>query len=373
METKGSQQLFEDSLISFSYDIYRGIESDVSTCVSPYSVISALLLLMAGTGGKSKSQIKSSILSDKWNDVDLYLRYEALNYKVFDVKEVELYFATKLFLKNGLTFTKNMRDVAEVTFDASVGYKDFSKPKVSAHYMNRFISKRTNGKIKNMISWQWLNNNTVMVLANAVYFKGTWSGKFDRKKTKQRDFFAKNNNKIKVSMMEKEDKVLFVNEEHFSAITLPYKGDQYDMVIVLPKDNAGLPNLKKTFSSDVARIIDKKSSYKDATINLPKFKFQADINLKDLLPKLGITDIFNGNVADFTNLVYEVKEAIYISEARHRVIIEVNEEGTEAAAATTLVATVKSTPVKFIADHPFMFYVRHRSSNSIFFMGDFNP
>lgn len=376
METKNIQPSFEDSLISFSYDIYREIGNDGSTCVSPYSIISALLLLMAGTAGNSKSQIKSAILKNKWDDHVIYDEYGILKDYISYGTKGELYVATKLFVMNGLTVTTGVRDVAKGTFDADISFKDFRKPKISAHHMNRYISKRTNEKIKDLISWKWLNDNTIMVLANAVYFKGTWEREFYPKNTRKADFFLKNTKteKLQVDMMAMKSFVNLYDGKNYSAITLPYKGGSFEMMIVLPKEIEGLKDLQMSFSPDDAKHIDKNLKNVSAVIKIPKFTFSAATNLKTLLPKVGIKDIFKEGVANFSNLVNEVNRRIYVSEARHKVVIDVNEKGTEAAGATALVVERRSKhQPRFVADHPFMFYIRHGSTGTILFMGHFNP
>ena len=178
---------FTDNLINFSHDIYREIDGSQNACVSPFSVISALLMLMAGTGGKSKSQIKLAILGDQLTDILIYRQYKSLSAGIFGAKDNELYIATKLFVSKGLILERNVGYVARTYFKAGIGTLNFANCKRAARIMNRYIARRTNNKIKDLIKQKWIKRNTVMVLVNTFYFKGTWEKQFNPKETRKED------------------------------------------------------------------------------------------------------------------------------------------------------------------------------------------
>lgn len=369
-----TKSLFEESLKSFSHDIYQDTNGTINACMSPFSIISAFLMLMIGTGGSSKSQIKSTIVNNNWNDQMIYHHYQALEAKVFNTKEIELSIATKLFVKKGLRLKKKVRKAARVYFKAGIENLDFKKSKRSAHIINSYIARRTNNRIIDVIEPSLLNDMTVMVLVNTLYFKGEWETQFDPRFTNREDFSLTKRKKIKVDMMASAFSVRYYNGKSFSAIALPYKGKEYEMIIILPSLTDGLKDLKNSFSSSVANAIESGLEENYLFVKIPKFEFEFEIDLKeDLLPKLGVTDIFLPDIADFSNLIRNVETKIYVSEAKHNVFINVNELGTEAAAATIIITglTGPPPPKQFIADHPFMFYIRHVQTSSILFIGHF--
>lgn len=374
MDSKTIQSSFQNSVISFSHDVYKEVPVTENGCVSPYSIMSALLLLMAGTGGKSKSQLRTAILKKNWNDDVTYQQYQALTNQVFSSTENEIYIATKLYVKNGVAVTKNVRDVAKKYFNADIEQKDFAMSIKAAEDINSYIALKTKNKITELIKPEWLSSLTVMVLVNAVYFKGVWEKAFNPEETKKMDFYLTESNTIKVDMMYMKHEVRFLKNLHYSVIALPYTGRTFEMVIVLPTNINGLQKLQKSLTTSMVNDIDSKLVNTNVSIYLPKFKFESGTDLKILLPKIGIVDIFDVGNADFSNLINGHKDGIYVSEARHKVVLEVNELGTEAAATTVIVTAFGSglSPM-FFASHPFLFYIRHFSTGSVLFMGHFNP
>lgn len=304
----------------------------------------------------------------------VYQQYKKLSDQVFDLTDNELYTATKLFVKKGITVTKEVGDLSKTYFNAEIDHKDFSKSVQSAKDINLYIANTTKNMITDVVKAEWLTAGTILILVNAVYFKGVWEKEFDPNLTKKQDFYLTGNNKIQVDMMNMVHHVRYMKAESYSAIALPYTGRKYEMVLVLPNYINGLKDLKQSFSPAMVFNIDTNLINTSVQIQLPKFKFESATNLKQLLPKLGVSDIFINGVADFTNLVREIKENIFVSEARHKVVIDVNEKGTEAAAVTVIVP-IGGGPAgpRFIADHPFLFYIRHVSTGSILFLGHFNP
>lgn len=363
---------FADSLVSFSHDIYQDIDATESACVSPFSIISAFFMLMAGTSGRSKTQIKSTILSKPLNDALINQQYKALSGQVFNATNNELYIASKLYVKEGLSVTNKVRNIAKTYFNSDIGHKDFTTVQQSAIEINNYVASKTSNKITNLVSSNWLSSATVMVLVNALYYKGTWETQFDPTNTTKQDFYVTQSKKVKVDMMAMQHYVLYYNGKDYSAIRLPYKGGMYDMVVVLPKQIDGFNKLKTSFSPATVKIIESNMVNTSVIINLPKFTFESETDLKILLPKIGITDIFTPALADFSALIQGVSNSnMYVSEARHKVVIEVNEKGTQAAAGTTIVITWST--ISFIADHPFLFYIKHRLTGTILFIGHYKP
>lgn len=369
---------FEDHFLEFTSSFYGEIEKINNTCVSPYSVATALLLLMLGTRGQSRSQISTAVLNNTTlSDIENMEKFKQLNAIILtsNTKGLELKVANKLFVSNRFTLKPEVTRNAKKIFNSEIGYKDFSKSETSATFMNQWVAKITNNRIKKLILASWLNSMTVMVLVNVVYFKGEWKTKFDPSNTKPQDFYINKSTTIKVDMMHVKQSVMFFSDVDYSAIAIPYKGDTMDMVFMLPRQLHGLEALEKRLSPKL--LNDLASGFKPHTvqISIPKFVMETEVNLKTILPKLGVIDIFDINVSNFSELVEEASRQIYVSQAIHKVYVEVNEEGTEAAAATAGVVLFRAVvhEITFIANHPFLFYIRHKQTGIILFIGRYSP
>lgn len=369
-----SSVTFEDHLVDFTWSLYGAIDKTGNTCVSPYSIATVLLFLMLGTRGQSKYQISSAVLKDnQLPDGENFQKFKELNTRMLsDINGgVELNIATKMFISDRFTLQDDVKTRAKKFFKSDIGHKDFSKAKMAAKFMNTWIAKNTNHKIKNLISEKWLNSLTVMVLVNAVYFKGEWETKFDPSKTKKQHFFGDKNKVTQVNMMHIKLPVLYTTDKDYSAIALPYKGKKFEMVFILPKKIDGLNALEEKSSSELLQHINSRFIMSAVQISIPKFVIESELDLIKVLPKLGITDIFNDAKSDFSHLIREHTDNMYVSKAVHKVIVELSEEGTEAAAATTVVVQFRSAKptMSFTADHPFLFYIRNKESGTILFLG----
>jgi serpin B len=329
---------------------------------------------MLGTRGQSKYQISSAVLKDnQLPDDENFQKFKELNAMMLTGNNggVELNIATKVFISNRFTLHDDVKAKAKKFFKSDIGHKNFSKSKIAAKFMNTWITKNTNHKIKNLISESWLNSMTVMVLVNAVYFKGEWETKFDPSKTKKQLFFVDKIKVTQVNMMHIKLRVLYTTDNDYSAIALPYRGNKFEMVFILPKTIDGLNALEANISSELLQHINSRFKMSTVQISIPKFVIESELDLKKVLPKLGITDIFNEAKSDFSHLIKEHTGKIYVSKAVHKVIVDVNEEGTEASAATVIVVLLRGgqRTLSFTADHPFLFYIRNKESGTILFLG----
>jgi serine protease inhibitor len=224
-----------------------------------------------------------------------------------------------------------------------------------------------------------INGNTIMVLANAIYFKGMWKRKFDARRTIKKNFMVGPNNQMQVDMMHDQFKAM--SGEHTAlnckVLQLPYSGDQVSMVLILPNDKNGLTQLENRLTFAKFQELLSGLRKQDTIIRIPKFKVEESYDLKPILRHLGISEIFDRTTANFTKMVLPQLNShdVYVSDARHKSYIEVNEESSEAAAATTLEASFKSAlinptpPFEFIADHPFMLVILDNETKTTLFMG----
>ncbi|XP_057196227.1 leukocyte elastase inhibitor-like isoform X2 [Triplophysa rosa] len=245
--------------------------------------------------------------------------------------------------------------------------------------INNWVEKQTQGKINNLLAKGVVSPMTRLVLVNAIYFKSNWEKKFPKEATVEKQFKLNKNETKPVKMMNQKSKfpLTFIQEVNSQILELPYVGKNLSMLIVLPnqiEDNTtGLQKLEKTLTYE--KLMDwtkpDNMSVQEVRISLPKFKMEQTYNMKSLLKSLGMVDAFDAGKANFSGM--SPNNDLVVSEVIHKSFVEVNEEGTEAAAATGVVVGITSIqhPQVFNADHPFLFFIRHNPTNSVLFFGRF--
>ncbi|XP_071173068.1 antithrombin-III-like [Mytilus edulis] len=367
---------FEQSLIEFSTSLYQGLDKTESVCLSPYSITAALLLVMIGANGRSKEQISSALFQNSLYSEEQQLKfYKSLHSQLTQRAGVNVSFASanRLFVSDHFTVFQKVQENAKRYFGADISVKDFIQSKASAYEMNSWVSEQTNGKIEDLIKEDWLNINTVMFIINAVYFKATWKKQFPPKNTQKENFYLPNNKTIEVEMMNNEMIFPYFRGMDFSAVALPFKGGNFDMVFILPNEKHKLPKIEAKitpkFFSDISAGFFKTF----LSISIPKFKLQTEFDLTKELPKLGVEDIFDQAQANFSNLINEKRGGLYVDVAVHKTVFNVNEAGVEGAAATAIGWPLRSIPRLFKANKPFLFYVRDIKSGLVLFIGRFHP
>jgi serpin B len=231
------------------------------------------------------------------------------------------------------------------------------------------VEEKTKEKIKDLIPSKGVDELTVLVLTNAIYFKGEWKNKFEEQYTRRSDFYISARNKVEVDMMNIEENFKCYEDEKLQIVELPYKGDELSMLVILPMEIEGIKELEKILTAEKLNTIISKMRTGQIKIYLPKFKIDwGTFSLNNALIALGMPDAFDRgeNPADFSGI--DGKGEIWISDVFQKACIEVNEEGTEAAAGTAVVLTLHLDMV-FRADHPFIFIIKDNRTGSILFMG----
>ncbi len=249
---------------------------------------------------------------------------------------------------------------------------DLARAQAASQEINRWVEKQTADKIKDLIKPSDLGRDTRLVLTNAIYFKGDWVKPFDNKDTRPEDFTVSAEKKVKVPLMQQKASFGYRQEETFQVLEMPYAGQELSMVVLLPKKADGLAELEKALSAQRLTGLLSTLGRREVVTFLPKFKLEAYFELKPTLEALGMKLAFAGQ-ADFSGINSE--EELSVSAVIHKAYVDVNEEGTEAAAATAVVvarATVMRRPEPipvFRADHPFLFLIRDTRSGAILFLG----
>ena len=330
---------------------------------SPLSIISAFGMAYAGASGSTAREIESSL------EINQGI-HESLGGLLRDLDgSGYVSSANRVWLKNGLSLRKSYKDILSLNYKAGAGRLDFKgKTEESRKEINRWISRKTNGRINDLL--QTLDPETRMIITNAIYFNAEWRRKFPKSATENEKFCISGDNYTEVPMMKQRDDFRYCEADGVKVVALPYEGYRLTMIAVLPpKDN---PELLKNIDADTfSKWLDAMETY-DVDLWLPKFKTEKRYELKNVFEALGIKQAFTNN-ADFSGMTSD--EPLRVDAVIHQTFINVDEERTEAAAATAIpMMTGTAMPMRkpfaeFHADRPFMYFIRDNESGTILFMG----
>ena len=277
-------------------------------------------------------------------------------------EEYLLSLANALWLAKGFEAKPEYVETAKTYYDSSVKTVDFASKEDGLDIINQWVDEKTNGKIEKI--FEKLKPNTKLVITNAIYFKGSWTEPFDKENTANGKFYLDEKTIIQVPMMELKTTYLnFARNDHVQILELPYEGDKVSMLILLPNEVGKLESLEKSLSDENLDTLTEDMQITKVKVHLPKFKLETKYDLVSALQDMGIYDAF-GN-ANFSGIS---DSGLYIDRAVHKAFVEVNEEGTEAAAATGM-AMLESGPMPFTVNHPFMFVIQDNDTDQILFMG----
>jgi serpin B len=357
----------------FAVDLYRQLSrSEGNLFLSPYSIYTALAMTSAGAGGRTSQQME-----EKLHFPARQVLPQSMAALIGSMKErrakmgLQLNSANALWAAQGYPLKQEFLTDAKDHYGADVTNLDFaSDPDGSRKTINRWVEKETKDKIRNLIPPGTLMPDTRLVLTNAIYFKGNWEHPFYKSSTREEDFRLSSARKSKTPLMHRIMHCAYTETDSFQALQLPYSGNELAMVALLPKKD-DLAGLEEKVSTELIESTVAKLAARDVIVTLPRFKTTAEFELVPTLKKLGLTLPF-GPDADFSGIT---AEPIRLSNVIHKAFVDLNEEGTEAAAATAIIATPTAAaappgplPV-FRADHPFIYMIRDIRSGSILFIG----
>jgi serpin B len=366
----------------FAFDLYSKLSNDPNATVprgdpngnlffSPYSLSTALAIVYAGARGETEKQMAEALhftLPGK----RLHSAFGTLQKQL--IKEdksrgYELLLANALWGQKGEPFLNEFLDLNKQFYDAGLTLLDFrNEEEKSRQIINHWVEEKTKDKINDLIPPDGIDNLTEMVLTNAIYFKGEWKTKFEKEYTRRSDFYVSAKDKVEVDMMQIEGIFKFYEDEKIQAVEIPYKGDEISILVLLPMEIEGIKELENTLTKENLNTIKSKMQTGQIEIYLPKLRIAwGTFSLNKVLIDLGMPDAFIPRKADFSGII-NCKGCIWISNVFHQAFIEVNEEGTEAAAGTAVVLTLH-LDMAFRADHPFIFIIKDNRSGSILFMG----
>lgn len=362
---------------AFALELYAKLKAQEGNLfLSPYSISTALAMTYAGARGNTAAQM-AKVLHFELEEARLHRAFQKLiNQLNAQGKKggYQLSVANALWGQKGYGFLKEFLDLTRKHYGAGLHELDFvGATEAARKTINAWVEKETKAKIKDLIKPGVLDTTTRLVLTNAIYFKGDWASKFKEERTRPEPFHLGSGKSVDVPLMRQTEEFKYMEADGFQALELPYVGEHLSMVVLLPEKCDGLPALEKSLTRE---NLDKWLSQlrkQKVHVFVPKLKMTCEFSLGEGLQAMGMTDAFGGS-ADFSGM--NGKKDLLISAVLHKAFVEVNEEGTEAAAATAVVMGLKAArgtipaaiPI-FRADHPFLFLIRDTRSKSILFLG----
>jgi len=357
---------YSESVNKFTFEIYSKIQEDKKNLfISGFSIHNALGMVYEGAKEKSAEEMEKVLFINPENKNRLAViknLIEELNKE----EKNKLLIANALWIQKDYKILKDYLNKIENYYFGKAMNLDFVKDSENSRkVINGWVEEKTSNKIKDLIPEGYLNSSIKMVLTNAIYFKGSWLLKFDEKLTKEEDFKTESGEILKVPMMRIKGKEFYYGEdEKFQALQMPYEGEGLSMVFLLPKNG----NLAINY--DTFKKLKNQLNKQKVDVFIPKFKFEKKYFLSSILNDLGIRAPFS-NLADLSGITG--KRDLKISDVIHQSFVQVDEEGTEAAAATGITLRVTSVVIEkipvFRADHPFLFFIQHNKTGIILFMG----
>ena len=344
----------------FAWTLNAFMPEDENYMFSPLSIKMALAMASAGAAGETRNEILNTLQIDDLNKYFAYAKQLIKDYSENEI--VQLNIANSLwlntdYLKN-VKFRDDFKNIIQNYFNAD---SEEVNNLNAVDKINNWVKNKTNNKITELVS----DSDFLAYIINAIYFKGEWAVQFNEKNTEKDDFTDRNNVKTKIDFMNNIGYYQYYSDSNLKMIKIPYKDMKTSMYIAMTDNN----------DADFESAIDKMQS-KRVQLSIPKFKTEFKVSLKDTLYKMGIKTAFNKNIADFNNMFAGLQENAFISDVIHKTYINVDENGTEAAAVTGISVGATSMPpqeepVVFKADRPFTYFIRDDVNGVILFIGEY--
>lgn len=355
---------------SFGFKLFSKIninEQNKNVFISPFSVSMAFGMVLNGANGATLDSLKQSLDHAGFSMDEINKSYKNISAILTNLDpKVKFQIANSIWYRIGFEVIQKFLDDNRLYFDAEISSLDFNSPS-AVQTINNWVNSKTNGKIPTIIDI--IPPEMVMYLINAIYFKGTWTYQFDSTNTIDAPFTCADGSTVPSKLMNQKATYAYYANADLQMIDLPYGDRSFSMTIILPKTNVAIDQFAANLTQQQWNLLVEQLDSTEVELYLPKFKLEYEKRLNDELIALGMGIAFS-DCADFSHISQSV--GLHISEVKHKTFVEVNEEGTEAAAVTSIGVDITgigpSTPIMFI-DHPFIFAIREHQSGTILFIG----
>jgi serine protease inhibitor len=370
--TNGEQAVIGASN-AFGFGLLRELDrtrADSNIFMSPLSASMALGMTMNGAAGQTFDEMRAALAFGTRPAAEINASYRSLidMLRALD-PTVDFRIANSIWYRAGFPFEQTFLDESRQFFDARVSGLDFASSN-AVPSINDWVRQSTNGKIDKIVDGP-IPNDVVMYLINAIYFNGSWTTRFDRNQTRTEQFHTIGGTTAPIAMMRRTDTIRVAETADAQVVDLPYGGGAYTMAILLPKEGKSLRDVVATLTADVWQAAVTGATARSVELQMPKFTLRWEALLNDPLQALGMRQAFQGDVADFTRMSRDAGNRLYISKVKQKAFVDVHEEGTEAAAVTSVEIRVTCAcgPQVIRIDRPFVFAIRERLSGTILFLG----
>ena len=361
-----------DNVNDFALALYNRIQSsDGNLLFSPYSIHIALAMTYAGARTQTEIEMAETLKFTLGQD-NTHSSLNALDSRIVNDSEADgdsflLETANSIWGEVGMPFSESFLDTLAGNYGAGLRLLDFSsQPQPSRLVINDWVAEQTRDKILDLIPPSAVTSDTRMVLTNAVYFKAAWMNQFEDFRTSEKSFHLLNGTTISVPTMNQDERMGYAAGSGWRAVELIYEGASTSMVVVVPDE---FVTFEQNMTSDSLSAIIGSLQSTQVNLSFPRFSFTKELDLKDVLAAMGMPTAFSDS-ADFSGM--STAADLAISDVRHKAFIDVNEEGTEAAAATAVGMSLTSMPpasIPVTVDRPFIFLIRDIETNAILFLG----
>lgn len=357
---------FDNSLNRYSFNLYHEVKSEnENILLSPLSTYYVLLMAYEGSNNRTKQEFEKILQLEKSSFAEREI------VRTFVAKQDGYAVTNAVWLDKSFKVTEKYRKSVTHHYLADFKQTDFRNKEIAVADINRWVAEKTNRRITDIMDVSHINPETSFILSNALYFKGEWLNKFDKKKTKSAPFFTNIENQYRVSFMNITEDLHYFETNMYQFIAKPYKDSQLSFCIVLPKEVFGLTEIEKEMDADFLKDILDSTRLATTLVSIPKLKIESNFELSNALKKMGLNAAFS-DMSDFSGITEEAPLAL--DKILHKTVIELDEEKTEAAAATSSSYFIRGLPSHhvFKADHPFIFFVIDNQTKVILFMGRYS-
>lgn len=354
---------------AFGLTLFRSVAEgtpDANIFISPLSVSMALGMTVNGAAGDTWLGMRRALHFDNLTQTEINQSYRSLLDLLRGMDpRVRFDIANSIWSREGFPVEQAFIDSNRHYFDAEIRSLDFSRAD-AADVINAWVSQKTQGKIPDIVTGP-IPELTMMYLINAVYFKGTWSEQFDPKKTRDDTFTATGGARKNIKMMNRSGRMRYHSGQLVEIVDLPYGWDRYSMAVLLPRNGVTLAEARNALLSDQWGLWLDALIETEMDLQMPRFTLEYETSLREMLRKMGMELAFDPVNADFSGINRD--RELYVTDVKHKTYVKVNEEGTEAAAATSVEMGTTSMPPVMRVDHPFIFVIHEHNTGAILFIG----